>query len=451
MRQRLAIAGGRPTVPEGLKVRWPLISREDKEAAMRTLDEEVLHGPYVPEVTALERDFAAYIGQRYCIATNSGTAALHMALAAAGIGPGDEVIVPAFTFLATASAVLHHNAVPVFVDIDPRTFNIDPGRIPERISPRTKAIVPVHIHGLPADMDAILAIARQHKLVVVEDACQAPGAEYKGVKVGNFGDLAAFSLNVTKNLPGIEGGLLVTGSKEYRDSANMLRMFGEDIRAGEVRRYNAYGMGWMYRTHGMPAAIARRQLRRLDSYNATAQRNAAYLTEQLADLPGIVPPHVPADRTSVFHKYRVRLDPRAVGLDVDREAFRGAVADALRAEGVDVVRWQTRPVPAQTLFQLKEGYGKGCPWSCLHYGREISYRAEDYPETVRLLADSLVICSEAYPIYAQPLELMRRYVDGICKVLDHIEEVVDRSRAPAKPAAKNRARRAAVPARRRSR
>jgi len=425
MRGNLAINGGKKTVPDELKIKWPIVTQYDKEAVVKTLDEAVLHGPYVPEVVALEQDFTKYIGIRYCIATNSGTAALHMAIAATGVGPGDEVITSSFTFLSSATAVLHHNAVPVFVDINPRTFNINPEKIEEKISPKTKAIIPVHIHGLPADMDEINQIAKKRNLLVIEDACQAPGATYRGEKVGNFGDMAAFSLNVTKNLPGIEGGLLVTDNKEYSDGANTLRMFGEEIKCGEKRKYNAYGMGWMYRTFGMPAAFARSQLKRLDEYNANAQKNAEFLSKYLAEIKGITAPFVPEDRTTVYHKYRVRLDPSELGIDIEASKFRNKVTRALQAEGVDAVLWQSLPVPGQTLFQLKEGYGKGCPWSCPYYNKQIKYDIQDYPETVKLLNDSFVICSEPYPIYAQNLELMKHYVEAFHKVFDNLDEVLE--------------------------
>ncbi|MEA1965100.1 MAG: DegT/DnrJ/EryC1/StrS family aminotransferase [Candidatus Aerophobetes bacterium] len=424
-KEDLAVHGGKKTVPAGLKIKWPIVTQEDKDAVIKTLDEEILHGPYVPEVVALEKDFAEYIGTKYCIATNSGTAALHMAIAAAGIGPGDEVITSSYTFLSSATSALHHNAIPVFVDIDPRTFTIDPGKIEEKISSKTRAIIPVHIHGIPADMDRIRKIAQKYNLIVIEDACQAPGATYNGKKVGNFGDMAAFSLNVTKNLPGIEGGLLITSNKKYRDEANMLRMFGEEIRQGERREYNAYGMGWMYRTFGMPAAFARRQLKKLDEYNANAQKNAWFLSKQLAEIKGIIPPFVPEDRTSIYHKYRVRLNLSELGTDLKVSKLRDKAMKALQAEGVDVVLWQSFPVPGQTLFQLKEGYGRGCPWSCPYYDKEITYEVQDYPETVRLLNDSFIVCSEPFPIYAQRLELMKYYAEGFRKVFDNLEEVLE--------------------------
>ena len=424
MKKNVAINGRERTVPEGLRVKWPIVTQQDKEAVVKTLDEEILHGPYVPEVVALEKDFGNYIGTKYCIATNSGTAALHMAIAAAGIGPGDEVITSSFTFLSSATAVLHHNAIPIFVDIDPKTFNIAPERIEEKINPKTKAIMPVHIHGLPADMDEINQIAKKHNLIVIEDACQAPGARYHGEKVGNFGDMAAFSLNVTKNFSGIEGGLLVTDNKEYRDAGNMLRMFGEEIKAGERREYNAYGMGWMYRTFGMPAAFARSQLKRLDEYNAKAQKNAQFLSKCLSEIKGVIAPFVPEDRTSVYHKYRVRLDLSELQIDMEASRFRDKIMRALQAEGVDVTLWQSQPVPGQTLFQLKEGYGKGCPWSCPYSNRETKYDVQDYPETVKLLNDSFVVCSELYPIYAQKLELMKYYAEAFHKVFDNLEKIL---------------------------
>ena len=419
----LAIHGGQRSVPAELKTRWPLITQQDKERILATLDEEVLHGPYVPEVEALEKDFAAYIGVKYCIATNSGTAALHMAIAAAGIGPGDEVIVPSFTFIATAAAVLHHNAIPVFVDIDPRSFNIDPEKIEAKITTHTKAIIPVHIHGLPVDLTEIQRIAEKHNLVLIEDACQAAGALYQGRKVGQFGALAAFSLNVTKTLPGIEGGLLVTNDKRLRDEGNLLRMFGEEIRPDEMRSYDAYGMGWMYRTFGMPAALARSQLHRLDEYNQNAIKNAKRLSKNLSAIKGLKLPYVPEDRTPTFHKYRVRLDATALAIKGPVAAFRDKLMKTLQAEGVDVVQWQTLPVPGHAIFQLKRGYGKGCPWSCHLCGHDVDYSLDHYPETARLLDDSFVVCSEPYPICAQKPELMDRYGEAFAKVFDRLDWV----------------------------
>jgi len=177
--QKLAIHGGPKLVGEK-HYEWPPVSDGDKKAVMAVLDRRQFWGTHAPEVAALQEEWASYIGTKFCLATNSGTAALHIAVAAAGIGPGDEVITSALTFIASAHAALHQNAVPVFVDIDPVTYCIDPKKIEAKITKRTKAIIPVHIHGMPADMDEINAIARKHNLVVIEDACQAHGAHVQG-------------------------------------------------------------------------------------------------------------------------------------------------------------------------------------------------------------------------------------------------------------------------------
>jgi len=425
MKERLAIKGGKRAVPDDIeKVRWPVIVEEDKKAVMRVLNRGVLFGPYAPEVVALQNEFASYIGTKFCIATNSGTAALHMGIAAAGIGPGDEVITSAFSFLASATCILHHNGIPVFVDIDPKTYNIDVNKIEEKITEKTKAIIPVHIHGLPCEIDEVLEIAKKYNLVVIEDACQSHRATYKGKKTGNFGEMATYSLNSTKNLPGGEGGLFVTNNEELRAKANMTRMFGEFVKEGEGRSYKAYTMGWMYRTQELSAALTRSQLKRLDFYNENSRRNGDYLTKELSKIKGLIPPVTPPDRTYIYHKYRVRLDPKALGIEIEPAKFRDLVMKALLAEGVDVVLWQHFSLPANPLFQKKEGYGKGCPWSCPFYNKEISYNIEDYPQTNKLIENSFVVCSEPYPIYCQSLELMNYYVEGFRKVFENIEEVL---------------------------
>ncbi len=432
---KLAVFGGERTVPEGLVVHWPNVTPEDKAAVMAVLDRGILWGEDSPETSSLEREWADYIGTKYCLATNSGTAALHMAVAAAGIGPGDEVITSALTFLASASCVLHHNAIPVFADIDPDTFNVTAQTIQERITDRTKAIIPVHLHGLPADMDEILALARRrvfgvmpiiahvvrHILAQPQDACQAHGACYKGRKVGGFGDSAAFSLNTTKNLAGGEGGLFNTNNEDIYMRAKAVRTFGEVIIPGRARAYNSYGMGWMYRMQEMPAAIARSGLARLDAENAVRVRNAEWLSAEIAKIPGVIPPKCPADRTHVYHLYRFKLDPEACGVDMPVSDFKDRVMKALQAEGVEVFTWQNFPVPAQTLFQRREGYGRGCPWTCAHYNGSVNYDPAEYPATNAVLDSSLVLHSPIYP--PNGLEVMRAYRDAFYKVFENLSDL----------------------------
>ena len=421
MSNALAIQGGERTVPEGMIRGWPIIGDEDVAAVAESLRSGITWGGNAPNVSALCREWAAYCGVKHCLAVNGGTAALHMAVAAAGVGPGDEVIVPAHTFFSTAPPVLHHNGIPVFVDIDGRTFNINPALIEEQITPRTKAIIAVHLYGLCAEMDAIRAIADRRGLLVIEDACQAHGAAYKGTRAGALGRMAAFSLNGSKNLPGGEGGLFVTDDEDLRDRAALLEM---TVHLEERRRvYPVYSWGWNYRMPEMVAAFTRAQLGHLDERNAQRRELAHHLTKRLSQLPGIIPPFEPEGYYHVYHMYRVRFDPQAAGVDATPRVFRDAVEKALQAEGLRIGQWVTSSLPAQALYQLMEGYGRGCPWTCPH-GREVAYRAEDYPETERVLADSSVVAGVHPP---NTTALMDLYADAFEKVWGNLSEL-DRER-----------------------
>jgi len=427
MKGKLAIHGGPRTVPEGLKKPWPEITQEDKEAVLAVLERGILSGVHGPEATALEEEWAEFTGSQYALSFNSGTAALHSALFAAGVGPGDEVITSAFSFSGTFHPILQQNAIPIFVDIDPRTYNLDVTKIEARITDRTKVLLPVHIHGLPADMDEIMALARKYGLIVIEDACQAHGATYKSKVAGTIGAMGCFSLNVTKNLSGGEGGFLITNNEEYAERAKMIRTFGEKVgkEKEKIRPYYSYTIGWNYRTQELPAAFARSQLKRLPRYNAIAQRNGQYLSQELGKIKGLIPPYVPPDRTTIYHKYRLRFDPHALGLTIPAVEFRDRLLEALEAEGVAVTLWHVTPLTSFPVFQrLDEGYGKGCPWSCPFYGREIKYNPEDYPEAIRLLETSLIINTEPYPIYIQDLELMEYYVQAFQKIFDNLDELL---------------------------
>lgn len=426
---RLAINGGTPTVPKEKLTPWPILRERDREYVTQVLNSGILAGAFAPQVKALQEEFAEYLGVRYCIAVNSGTAALHMAVAAAGIGPGDEVITSAFSFLASATAAMHQGAIPVFVDIDPKTYNMDPRKIEEKISDRTKAIIVVHIHGLPADMDEICAIARRHKLLIIEDAAQAAGATYKGKKVGTIGDIGAFSLNQTKNFQAGEGGLFVTNTKEFWLRADMVRMFGEQVRENERRSYVAHTLGWNYRMPELTAAVARAQLTYLEEVNENGRRNAAILNKVLEKIEGIDPPFCPSDRTHTYHKYRVRLSPERMGLKIKPTLLRDKVLIALQAEGVPAVLWQTFPLPANPLFQKKEGFGKGFPWS-FPGARMINYDPSEYPETIKLLNASIVIGSERYPIFAQSQDTVELWGQAIEKVFFNLDEVLETVEVP---------------------
>jgi len=421
---KLAIFGGSKVIPETLTFpEWPIVTDEDIAAIKRVLDRRDFWGKENEEVVQLEKEYSEYTGVKYCLALNSGTAALHACIAGIGIEPGDEVLVPALTFLASATAVLHHNAIPVFVDIDPRTFNIDPSKIEEKITDRTRAVMAVDYHGLPADYDEIYKIARKHNLVVIEDSSQAAGAEYKGEKVGSLGDISGMSIMPLKPLPGGgEGGLLCTNNETYRDLADMVRMFGEIVSKRSEREYNAYTMGWNYRICPFSAAMARSQLKRLDKYMQARREKAAYISKALSEISGIIPPYVPEDRTHSYYIYYFKLDPEAAGVDISPGRFRQALQDILRAEGVPVKISQRTPIPGQVLFQIKRGYGKGCPWTC-KYGRDVDYRIEDYPQTLDVLERSLALdVGFIHPF--TPKEIQDKLLDAFYKVFDNLNEVV---------------------------
>jgi perosamine synthetase len=437
----LALSGGTARVDRTMHVRWPVLGPSDRTAVLRVLDRGVLSGPFAPEVRALEHEFAKYCGAKYALATNSGTAALHVALAAAQVGPGDEVITPAFSFVATAMAILHQNAIPVFVDIEPRTFGMDPAKIEAAITPRTKALMPVHMHGMPCDLEPMLEIARRRKLTLIEDAAQAHGATLGGRRVGTLGIAGCFSLQSSKNLACGEGGILVTDDEDFLPRANRARMFGEDVTpkdeaAYDVRRpldgsraYDSQTIGYNYRTNELSAALARSQLEHLDAFDDQARTNATRLSKRLAELPGITAPAVPDGRSSVWHKYRVVFDAKAMGIDAPPTVVRDALCRALTAEGVEAVLWQTKPVPGQVLFQKKIGYGvmpgkslPGCPWD---HGGPVDYDLRQYPETQKLLDGSLVLFSHSFPIAPQPLALIDAYADAFSKVWSQLDSVLE--------------------------
>ncbi len=257
-----------------------------------------------PEVAAFEREFAAYSGAAEAVGVNSGTSALHLALLAAGVGPGDEVITVPFTFIATAAAIGYTGATPVFVDIDPVTFNIDVNRIEAAITPRTKAILPVHLFGQPADMDPIMEIARIHGLVVIEDAAQAHGAEYKGRRAGSIGDMGCFSFYPTKNLGACgEGGAVTTGNSEYAHKIRVLRDWGSE------KKYVHQVKGYNYRLEGLQGAILRVKLRHLEGWTEARRAHALRYGDLLREFGVGLPRAMPYAR-HVYHVYTIRAAKR---------------------------------------------------------------------------------------------------------------------------------------------
>lgn len=273
----------------------PLIDEAEHRAVAAVLDSGML--AQGPQVRAFEEAFAAMCGVAHAVATSSGTTALHLALLAHGIGPGDEVITTPFTFIASANSIRFVGATPVFVDIDPHSYTIDPAQVEAALTPRSRAIMPIHLYGLMADMDPILAIAERQGLVLIEDACQAHGARYRGRRAGAFGT-GAFSLYPTKNITSGEGGMITTDDPALAERCRLLREHGMR------QRYHHEILGYNFRMTDLHAAIGLAQLGKLEAFNAARAANAAYLCRHLR---GVAPPHVPPDREHVFHQFTVRV------------------------------------------------------------------------------------------------------------------------------------------------
>lgn len=257
------------------------------------------------EVAALEKEFAAYSGANDAIGVNSGTSALHLALLAAGIGPGDEVITVPFTFVATAAAIHYTGATPVYVDIDPQTFTMDPTKLEAAITARTRAVIPVHLYGLPADMDAIVEVARRHNLIVIEDAAQAHGAEYKKRRVGSLGDMACFSFYPGKNLGAYgEAGMVTTDHPGYSKQIRMLRDWGAE------QKYHHVLKGYNFRMEGIQGAVLRVKMRYIEKWTEARRAAARYYDQAFAG-SGIETPTWSDASRHVYHVYAIRSPERA--------------------------------------------------------------------------------------------------------------------------------------------
>lgn len=307
-----------------------------------------------PQEKAFEEDFARYCGTQYAVGVNSGTDALYLAMLALDIGPGDEVIVPTFTFIATALCVSYTGARPVFVDIEDQTCNIDPARFEAAITPKTKAVIPVHIYGQPADMKEINAIAAKHKIAVVEDACQAHGAMYNGKKTGALGDIACFSFYPTKSLGAFgDGGMVVTGNKSLYAKTLMLRDYG---RAG---RYDHKIKGHNSRLDTVQAVVLAAKLPLLDQWNKMRNDVAAHYGKLFKSAEGVVTPAIQKDRTHVFQTYAVRLPDR------------DKICETMKAKGIGVLIHY--PIP----LHLQEAYA------------DLGHKMGDFPVSERIAKEIL--------------------------------------------------------------
>ena len=322
----------------------PIIGKEEIKEVVNVLKSGMLaQGKKVEE---FEKDFSKYIGVKHAIAVSNGTAALHLALLSAGIKPGDEVIVPSFTFISTANSVLFCNAKPVFADINEEDFNINTDDIQKKITSKTKAIIPVHLYGQPADMKAIKDIAEDRHIKIIEDACQAHGAEFEGKKVGSFG-IGTFSFYPTKNMTTGEGGMITTGSDKINEKARLLRSHGMKI------RYHHEIIGYNYRMSDINAAIGIWQLKKLDENIARRLENAKLLTGGLKDIDGIITPKTKPNKKHVFHQYTIRVTE-------DFKLSRKELMERLKEKGIDSLIYYPIPIHKQKAY-LDMGFNVKLP------------------------------------------------------------------------------------------
>ncbi len=418
--EKLAILGGKRAVPGGLIKRWPPIDETDRRMIMASL--EGGQHAFGPNSVEFEKEFAAWNGNRYAINTNSGTAALHMGVAACGCGAGDEVIVTSYSWSSSATCILHHNSIPVFVDIKFDTMNIDEDKIEAAITPKTKAIIAVHLHGLPVNMEKVMSIARRHDLKVIEDACQAHGARFQGRKTGLWGDCAAFSFNQNKCLCAGEGGMFVTDNKEIYDNAKQLWSFGETRTPAENRDYHAYALGWMYRCSDLTAAFGRAQLAKMDGYHEQLAANVKRMNECLAGTPNLILPENYPGAEGNGYNYTMRFDMEKLGHANDARSFRDKIVRAMQAEGVETGVWQNFILPAMTVFRAKNGYGKGCPWECPH-AQPVDYDLSQYTVAQKH--------TDSHTGMTQPLrapngtEAAEATAAGIRKVMEQVDQLND--------------------------
>ena len=325
-----------------IKVNAPFVGEDEIRAISEVIKSGMLaHGSVVEE---FEREFAKYLGVPYLLTVSNGTIALYVALKALGVGRFDEVIVPDFTFFATASTVVLAGATPVFADIDLETYTLDPTSVEELITDRTKAIVVVHLYGHPANMDEILRIAREHGVYVIEDCAQSHGAEYRGLKTGSIGDVGAFSFYATKNLTMGEGGAISTKSKDVADFVRLYRNHGQ------TKRYYHEVIGWNFRITNIQAAIGLQQLRKLDRMNSRRREIAKLYRDELSSIESLRLPEEKPWAKHVYHQFTVWVEGRGA---------RDRLAEYLRERGVQVGIHYPRPLHAQPA--LRKYFRTPCP------------------------------------------------------------------------------------------
>jgi dTDP-4-amino-4,6-dideoxygalactose transaminase len=407
---RLALKSGDP-IREKPFPTWPVFGVEERRALLEVFESGKWW--YGEKVDEFEGKFAAFQDAKLGITCTSGTAGLRAALTALRVGAGDEVIVPPYSFVATASAVLEVNAVPVFADVDLETANIDPGAVEKKITSRTKAVIPVHFAGLPCDLDSLAKIAGSTKVKLLEDACHSWGSKWDGRGTGSIGECGVFSFQMSKNMTSGEGGIVLTNEP---DLADRIRSFTNCGRLEGKPWYQHHRMGTNLRMTELQAALLLGQLSRVEEQTERRQMNASFLEERLREVPGIRLP-----------KKDVKVTRRAYHLFLFRyieEEWEGAqkarFIEALRAEGIPCSGGYPYPLYKNPLFLKWDRGPEGCPITCPYYGKEIDYTAVSCPTAERLCREAVWLPHEL--LLAEKKD-MSDIVDAIVKIRDNTHEL----------------------------
>ncbi len=368
-----------------------------------------------PHVQQLEREWEKYYDVKHAISVNSATSGLYAAVGAAGAGPGDEIIVSPYTMTASATCAIIYNAVPVFADIRDDIFCLDAHAVEEAITPRTRAIVIIHLFGHPADMDPIMEIAEKYNLIVIEDCAQAHGARYKGKRIGTIGDIGVFSLNCNKTIQTGEGGIITTNDDELADRIRLIRNHGEAVVGPMGLPDIANTFGWNYRMTEIEAAIGSVQLKKLQKFNKTRTDLADYVTKGISDIDFLIPPVVYDNCDHVYYVYPLRYIEEAAG--VPRNVF----ASALNAEGIPFYEGYVKPLYMLPMYQQRTAYRGGCPFICSNYKGNVSYEKGLCPTAERLHFKEIMTTEMCrYPLTREDMDDI---IDAMHKVADNMDEL----------------------------
>lgn len=427
MREDLALFGGKKgfTRTEELAsaTRWPVFSEEEKKAVCEVLEGENIYAP----IEQFEREFAFYHGVKYALAHNNGTSSIHAALFAVGVEPGDEVITSAYTWHLQVTPIIALHAIPVFCDIEPKSACINPTDLKRKISKRTKAIVVVHPYGAVAPMDEITSLAQEHGIPVIEDCSHAHGAKYRGKKVGTLGDIGCFSLQASKLMTGIEGGVLITNNEEYYERACVLGHY-ERIPRLKIEKYRKYYQperemapscfGFKYRMHPLAAAIARVQLRHLDEWNSIRRHNMTYITKAINEVMNEIgdffePPYEAPNTERVWLNYICQYYADKSGVPRER------LIEAFKAEGIPATGGRTGYLPVywNPIYEERSVWAKGYPFDAPYVSRRITYERGICPEAEKFWRRTVGL-----PVIHRRVseDLLEEYVAAIAKVLKNI-------------------------------